>query len=381
MAVRARPLFDCSAHARNDAQPFGAAGLLALAGLALAASPANAQWNVTYLHPSTPGDSYSFAVSGNQQGGQISPGGFFPRASIWNGSAASYVDLHPTRAGEEARDSLIACTSGSHQVGFAFFNSDMISHASLWSGTAASWTSLHPAGAVESYARSVAGSQQAGYADFGTVRHAGLWTGTAGSWIDLHPEDASRSDANATSGTQQVGFAEIGGVGRASLWSGDAASRVDLHPADSTFSSAIAISGGTQAGFAVFGGALHAGVWTGSAGSWVDLHPTGSTLSSVAGAWGTQQVGQATVNDNFHASLWNSTAASWADLSTFLTGSWRDSYASSIWSDGTTTHIAGYGFNLDTARYEALLWTQSIPAPGATAVLGLGGLLAARRRR
>lgn len=323
----------------------------------LISNQACGQWTVTNLHPATPGPSYSYSVSGTQQGGQVSPGGFFPRASVWSSSAGTYVDLHPTGA----RDSLIAGTSGAQQVGFAFFDSDMITHASLWSGTAASWVSLHPTGSVESYARSIVGSQQVGYADFGTVRTASLWNGTAASWVSLHPAGANSSDANATSGTQQVGYATISDIQRASLWQGTAASRVDLHPAGADSSSATAITGTTQAGWAIIGGVSHAGTWQGSAASWVDLHPSSSSWSLVSGALGTRQVGYAIIGEDFHASLWNGSAASWVDLSTFLTGSWRDSYAHAIWSDGTTTRIAGYGFNLDTGRYEALLWTSSDP--------------------
>jgi hypothetical protein len=43
--------------------------------------------------------------------------------------------------------------------------------------------------------------------------------------------------------------------------------------------------------------------------------------------------------------------------------------------------VVGDGFNSITGRLEALLWTRPIPAPSAAAVLGLGGLVATRRRR
>lgn len=377
MSLQSSTLVRTGSHSKHHTHACGVAAGSGLAAFLLVASSASAQWSVSNLHPGTQGDSYANAVWGTQQGGQISPGGFFPRAAIWSGTAASHVDLHP----DGARDSLIVSTNGTQQVGFAFFDSDMTTQASLWSGTAASWTSLHPTGSIESYARSIAGSQQAGYADFGTERHASLWTGTSGSWVDLHPANASRSDANATSGTQQVGFAEIGGVSRASLWSGTAASRVDLQPGDAESSSALAIHGGTQAGWAIIGGVSRAGTWTGSAASWVDMHPASSSWSLASGAFGTQQVGGAIIDGNFHASLWNGTAASWVDLHSLLPGSWQYSFAQGIWSDGTTTRIAGYGFNLDTGRHEALLWTQSVPAPGAGVLFGLGGLLAARRRR
>ena len=51
---------------------------------------------------------------------------------------------------------------------------------------------------------------------------------------------------------------------------------------------------------------------------------------------------------------------SWEDLSLAVTGKWSGTYAQSIWSDSTTTYVAGYGFNDATLRYEALLWRRQI---------------------
>ncbi len=66
---------------------------------------------------------------------------------------------------------------------------DGIDRASLWSGTAASWVDLTPTGATR-FARSrafgVQGGQQVGYATVGDHERASLWRGTAGSWVDLH---------------------------------------------------------------------------------------------------------------------------------------------------------------------------------------------------
>ena len=168
---------------------------------------------------------------------------------------------------------------------------------------------------------------------------------------------------------------------RASLWSGTAASWVDLNPAGSTQSSAYAVSGGQQAGLATVGGAFHASLWSGTAASWVDLNPAGSTQSYAFGVSGGQQAGSALVGGVYRASLWSGTAVSWEDLSAFLPAGFTSSFAQGISSDGINTYVTGYGFNSLTGRNEALLWTQPIPVPGAAAILGLGGALAARRRR
>ncbi len=56
--------------------------------------------------------------------------------------------------------------------------------------------------------------------------------------------------------------------------------------------------------------------------------------------------------------MWSGTAASWVDL--HPAGSWGSSSAHDIWSDGNTTYIAGSGYNINTLRWEALLWTQVV---------------------
>ena len=143
--------------------------------------------------------------------------------------------------------------------------------ASLWSGTADSWVDLNPAGSTQCEANAISGGQQVGYARVGGVFRASLWSGTAASWVDLNPAGATRSLAFAVSGGQQAGDAMVGGVLRASLWSGSAASWVDLHPAGSTQSQALAASGGQQVGYAIVGGVGRASLWSGTADSWVDL--------------------------------------------------------------------------------------------------------------
>jgi hypothetical protein len=170
-------------------------------------------------------------------------------------------------------------------------------------------------------------------------------------------------------------------VYRASLWSGTAASWVDLNPAGSSNSIAFATSGGQQAGRALMGGVYCASLWSGTADSWINLNPAGSTESAAFAASGGHQVGSAVVDGISRASLWSGTAASWVNLHAFVPAGFVTSSATGISSDGVNMYISGYGYNLLTQSTEALLWTQPIPAPGAAVVLGLGGLVAARRRR
>ena len=101
------------------------------------------------------------------------------------------------------------------------------------------------------------------------------------------------------------------------------------------------------------------------------------------GASGGLQVGYVFVNDQYRASLWSGTAASWVDLSPFLPAEYTQSEAWGISSDGINRYITGWGVRPTGGGQivEAWLLTQPIPTPGAAAMLGLGGLLAARRRR
>ena len=143
--------------------------------------------------------------------------------------------------------------------------------ASLWSGTAASWIDLNPTGSTLSNLNAVDVGQQVGSVRISNIDRASLWTGTAASWVSLNPAEASSSSALGVSGGQQVGFAFIG-TSHAGFWTGTAASWVDLHPAGATSSKANGVNGGQQVGIAVVGGRNHASIWSGTAASWVDLH-------------------------------------------------------------------------------------------------------------
>lgn len=210
--------------------------IIAAAALSGLSTAAHAQWTVSNLNPAGSIQAYAFAAGGGQQAGYASVGGL-ARASLWNGTAASWVDLSPT-------------------------------------------------GSTESRAFAVGDGQQAGYAIVGGVSRAGLWSGTAASWVDLNPVGAQYSVANAVSGGQQAGWVVVGGMGRASLWSGTAASWVDLAPVGASSSAVNAVGGGQQVGVAYFGGRARAGLWSGTASSWVDLSsflPVGFTDTYATG--------------------------------------------------------------------------------------------------
>jgi hypothetical protein len=205
---------------------------------------------------------------------------------------------------------------GTRQGGWAVI--DDISHAYLWSGTPASALDLHPAAAFASSIESISATQQAGAVYIGDADHyrAALWTGTAASFVDLNPAGVDKSYAFATNGTQQAGSATTGSVVHAALWTGTAESFVDLNPAGSISSAVSAMNDTHQGGYACFADLdhAHAGIWSGTAASFVDLHPAAAMRSYIMGMAGDQQVGSVTIDDSVHAAVWTGTAASFVDF-------------------------------------------------------------------
>ncbi|MBX3359559.1 MAG: hypothetical protein KF745_14155 [Phycisphaeraceae bacterium] len=344
-----------------------AAAILSIALLAPAA-PAQ-QWTVTNLQPASASSSGAFGVSAAEQVGRARVGGVAGalHASAWSGSALTWLDLHP--ALPAAISSTCYATNGAQQVGVVFLDTGL-PHAGLWTGTAASWIDLNPAGATDSAAYAVSPTsevpimQQAGFAIIAGVTRAGTWSGSAATWVDLHPAGAASSYVYATTGSQQSGYARIGNEDHACMWTGTPESWVDLNPAGSTGSGISAASGNQQAGFATIGGVRRAGLWTGTAASWVDLHPIGggggegATESQAYATNGVQQAGHATLGGNRHACVWSGSAATWVDLHAYLPATFRSSDARGIWTEGSTTYIAGFGYNTLTSRDEALLWVS-----------------------
>jgi hypothetical protein len=328
--------------------------VLAIALLEAAPTPganaqcANGEWTVVNLHPVGASFSEATGVGGGQQVGVVDD-----HASLWSGTAASWVDLHPAGAIRSWAEGV----NDGQQVGRAYMGGTAY-RASMWSGTAASWASLSPATGDFAAAYAVDGGQQVGRVG----NHASLWSGTAASWVDLDP-GMGNSVAYGVDGGQQVGWAAFGGQ-HAGLWSGTAASWVDLHPAGAVESVGLAADGGQQVGWAAYDN-LHAGLWSGSAASWVDLNPAGAIGSVAEGVHGGQQVGTAYFADPYyyyyaHAGLWSGTAASWVDLHSFLPAEFvASSQARGIWHDAGITYVVGSAYNNATGRNEALMWVHN----------------------
>lgn len=346
---------------------FAAVATLGLGTQALAQST----WTVSVLHPSGQTTSEAYGA-GVQQVGYVKPSVQQTRAAMWNGSASSFVDLHP----DGALTSLAWGASDGQQVGQVLFPGlGSAARASLWSGTASSRVDLNPPGWARSEAFDVAGGQQVGTAQFSSafVASAILWTGTAESFVILDPPNAGgASRAEGTDGVQQVGFWTLPGPPsiRAALWSGTAASHVDLHPDSIGVSSrAFDVSRGQQVGVLRLpvpkpgGDSVDvASLWKGSAASWVNLNPAGAISSEAFGVLNGMQVGYARTVTGRRASLWRGTAASWVDLHAFLPPEFSTSTASDIASDGENLTISGFGFNTVNNRTEALIWRAPDPA-------------------
>ncbi len=314
---------------------------------------AGGDWTVLYLHPPGTEASWLNGVSSGQQAGRVRIGGI-DHASLWTGSAASWLDLHPGGG-----LSIAYGVGGGQQAGQSAVG---VFGACLWTGSAGSWVDLHPPVAGKSGAFSVHAGQQGGFAYVEGVSHASLWTGTAASWVSLHPAGATASWVYGVYAGQQVGYARVGDVIRAGLWVGTPDSWVNLHPASSgaTESMAFGVYGGQQVGRATINSGYHASLWSGSAASWVDLNPA-ATQSQAHGVFQGYQVGEVIVDNNAHASVWTGTASSWIDLHHYLTPTYNNnSVAQAVWIDTNYIYVAGHAYNSAAGRSEAVMWVRPV---------------------
>lgn len=247
----------------------------------------------------------AITADGTLQGGVSYTTTADPHALVWNSSPNVMVDMGP---GE------VRALEADVQIGFTGTEGQSSERATLWRGSEASRVELHPAGYSTSHAVGGDATIQVGRArTVDSVSHAMLWRGTAASAVDLHSAAYSLTRAYDGDTNTQVGTGRIGSVEHALLWRGTPGSLVDMGPGI-----AWAVSGDTQVGQGVSGGMTHALLWKGTEASKVDLHPAGFDQSYAFGVNGTRQVGYGSVTGGgLHAIVWSGTAASAVDLHPF----------------------------------------------------------------
>ena len=203
-------------------------------------------------------------------------GGYFKGAALW----PTPGQLIPLGYPSGWQGSLVYGVSGNQQVGTGVAP-DSNSHALLWEGTAASVVDLTP-GTI-GWADATDGAQQVGFTRGG----AALWAGTAASYVSLAPSAYGYSEAHAVWGGVQVGWgaAEAGtNNADALLWHGTASGYTVLK----TGAKAFGISRGQVVGW----WENQAAIWNGfTPDAFVNVNPPSATASELFGTNGTQQVG------------------------------------------------------------------------------------------
>ena len=249
---------------------------------------------------------------GDQFVGSATAPGVSAHAMLWNGVSQNPVDLHPASSGAQYSQAL--ATNGSDQVGFLTYQTPLpVDRAALWHGSAASWVNLHPSNFTYSQATAIHGDVQGGWVfSASTSYRAVLWNGSASSITHLNPAGANNSQVLGMTQGQQVGWAYIGFGQHAALWSGTAASFVDLNPPGHT-SGLSATCGSAQVGRAFSSSGGGAAIWFGTAESFTPLWPYlpagygNSTATAIYQDGNTFYVAGAAVNSatgNLEAILW-----------------------------------------------------------------------------
>jgi hypothetical protein len=187
-------------------------------------------------------------------------------AMIWVGPDHVPIDLHPG-ASSEAVNSGALKTRRNVQAGAIGIAFDVY-HAGYWRGTAASFIDLHPTGAVTSSAAATDGLWVGGRTGFpGFGEHAYIWNTLSSVSVDLNPAGATSSHILGMAPGVQVGDASFGLPTHAALWRGTAQSFVDFGVARFTATTGRIHAGGTGQG-----GLFRAAVNLGTPESWVALH-------------------------------------------------------------------------------------------------------------
>jgi autotransporter-associated beta strand protein len=190
-------------------------------------------WNLSSgtfldLNPSGYDQSAANGTSNGALAGYGTSGGT-SQALYWPTAQSTPTNLNPSIA---ANSTALAISNGV-EVGSATIAASGRTHAMAWNGTAASYVDLHsalPSSLTDSGAASVSGTQVVGTAnDISGAAHAIIWNTAGTQYVDLTPSGYTGADGEATSGSEQAGdVVAADGNPHATAWYGSANSYVDL---------------------------------------------------------------------------------------------------------------------------------------------------------
>lgn len=326
-----------------------------------AAAAAHAQWSATVLStgPMFPsGSAEAHAIHAGQIVGNYQRPGENIHAYLWT-SPTNAIDLHPAGA--------------VHSWAYGVHNGRQVGvqsgKASLWYSDPTAFTLHDPMQGGNSMAVAVHGNWQVGRTGTGTQARATLWMGTSQSQINLHPAGGHYSEALGVHNEQVVGFVNVGATqpwrDHAALWTGPSSAWIDLNPPGATYSRARAVWNGRQVGEAQFEtGGPRVVLWSGTASSYTILESRpDNTAVAMHGGY---QAGHYLDGSSFplmnKACVWRSAPGTREDLSSVLHPAFVSSWATGVWSNGTTVFVVGTA-STSSGETDAILWTRAIPCP------------------
>jgi hypothetical protein len=367
------------------------------AGAAMIAAVADAAtYSLRAMLPSGFTHCEILGVLGNTQVGLGWGNDNVTRGLLWNGTAASAVDMTPSGYQHSSLEGIFPTSGGNVEVGGGDYLTGSTIHF-----PALAWRLTSNAVAFGgSDATALAGSeipgglQIAGKVVSSGRDHATLWNGPSESQlqtISLHPSGYNESYATAAGSfageTVQAGYGDpsAGGGYHALLWHSDASTAVDLQPAGystAVVNEVIVWNGGLkEVGFGFTAGLAHALIWSGTALSATDISASGFAESLANGMTSDGTIfgyvrKPATQIDR--AAIWDVSTHTPIDLSLLLPSAYngRDSYVTGIGSNGTV-----YGWAESTTGPVPFAWDPVAPEPTGIAMLSVALLLGLRLRR
>ncbi len=153
-------------------------------------------------------------------------GNVFTKAVIWQAPTFEFAQsIHPANF----PDSAATAVDGDYQYGSVSLAFQGL-HAAKWQGSSASFVDMHPAGMNNSTIYDAADGQQVGVVNLWSNPHGAVWSGTPESFIDVHPDGATSSTLTACEGGLQLGYATFddGQPAHPAIWAGSKETYTEL---------------------------------------------------------------------------------------------------------------------------------------------------------